>query len=271
MSLKPIFDPSIGRPMRVACFMSGSGTNVRRIIEASLREGSRYRVVLIFTDVKEERVDGEGRRICRAREISDEFSIPYECIDILEFYRRRGHPSKRDLSIRPEYDEEVLERVEPYDVDLIALGGYMSILTRPTLERFEGRIVNVHPADLSVTEDGRRKYTGLHAVRDAILAGERWLYSTTHIVRERVDYGEILVRSRPVEVSLPEGVSLERLRRDRGLLERVVRENQERLKEGGDWVIYPLTLQLIAEGRFALDGRGGVYLDGVLLPNGLRL
>lgn len=251
--------------------MSGSGTNVRKIIEASLKEDSRYRVVLIFTDVKEERFDVEGKRICRAKEISEEFGIPYECIDILDFYRSRGYDSKKVLAIRPEYDMKVLERVEPYDVDLIALGGYMSILTRPLLERYEGRIVNVHPADLSVTEDGRRKYTGLNAVRDAILSGERWLYSTTHIVRERVDYGEILVRSKPVEVRLPEGVSLEKLREDKDLLRRVVRENQDRLKERGDWVIYPLTLQLIAEGRFALDGRGGVYLDGVLLPHGLRL
>jgi phosphoribosylglycinamide formyltransferase-1 len=251
--------------------MSGSGTNVRRIIESSLKEGSTYKVVLIFTDVRDDRFDEEGRRICRAREISEEFGIPYECIDILDFYRSRGCESKRVLAIRPEYDMAVLERVEPYDVDLIALGGYMSILTRPILERYDGRIVNVHPADLSITEDGRRKYTGLNAVRDAILSGERWLYSTTHIVRERVDYGEILVRSKPVEVRLPEGVSPEGLRRDKELLRRVVRENQERLKERGDWVIYPLTLQLIAEGRFALDGRGGVYLDGVLLPHGLRL
>jgi folate-dependent phosphoribosylglycinamide formyltransferase PurN len=251
--------------------MSGSGTNVRRIIEASLKEGSPYRVALIFTDVRDDRFDEEGRRICRAREISEEFGIPYKCIDILDFYRSRGYGSKRVLAIRPEYDMAVLERVEPYDVDLIALGGYMSILTRPILERYDGRIVNVHPADLSITEDGRRKYTGLNAVRDAILSGERWLYSTTHIVRERVDYGEILVRSKPVEVRLPEGVSPEGLRRDKELLRRVVRENQERLKERGDWVIYPLTLQLIAEGRFALDGRGGVYLDGVLLPHGLRL
>lgn len=257
--------------MRVACFMSGSGTNVRRIIEASLREGSRYRVVLIFTDVKDDRFDVEGNRICRAREISNEFGIPYECIDILDFYRSRGYDSKRVLAIRPEYDKAVAELIEPYNVDLIALGGYMSILTKPILERYEGRIVNVHPADLSVTENGRRKYTGLHAVRDAILSGERWIYSTTHIVREKVDYGEILVRSKPVEVRLPEGVSLERLKVDRDLLEGVVRENQERLKERGDWVIYPLTLQLIAEGRFALDGRGGVYLDGVPLPYGLRL
>ncbi|MCD6263054.1 hypothetical protein J7L60_01405, partial [Candidatus Bathyarchaeota archaeon] len=150
---------------------------------------------------------------------------------------------------------------------------YMSIVSRPLLDAFPGRIINVHPADLSVMEGGRRKYVGLHAVRDAILAGERFLYSTTHIVRERVDEGEILMRSKPVEVWLPEGVTLEdlRLRENRTLLERVVRENQRRLKERGDWVIFPKTLEMIAQGRYGIDDKGNVYVDGVLMPHGYRL
>jgi len=257
--------------MRVACFMSGSGTNARKIIERSLEADSAYRVVLIFTDVRDDRVDKRREKVCRAREIAEEYGVAYECSDILDFYRSRGRRSKRDLSLRPEYDLTVLRKVEPYGVDVIALAGYMSIVTRPLLERFDGRIMNVHPADLSVTDDGRRKYVGMHAVRDAILAGEPALYSTTHVVREEVDHGEILVRSEPVPVRLPEGVSLEDLRRDRKLLRRIAREHQSRLKERGDWVIYPLTLQMIAEGRFALDGRGNVYLDGVLAPHGFRL
>jgi len=271
VDVEPIFDPGVGRRMRVACFMSGSGTNTRKIIERSRGEDAHYEVALIFTDVRDDRVDGSGEKRCRALDIAEEYGIPYECIDILDFYRSRGHRTKRDLSLRPLYDERVMRCIEPHGVDVIALAGYMSIITKPLLDRYRGRIVNVHPADLSVTEGGRRKYVGLHAVRDAILAGERCLYSTTHVVREKVDYGEILMRSKPVPVILPEGVALEDLRRDRALLERVARENQNRLKERGDWVIYPLTLQMIAEGRIALNGRGGVYIDGVLMPNGLRL
>ena len=271
MGVRLIFDPGRRTPMRVACFMSGSGTNARKIIERPLEGDSGYRVVLIFTDIRDDRLDRRGEKACRAREIAGEYGVAYECSDILDFYHSRGHKSKRDLSLRPEYDVTVLRKIEPHEVDVIALAGYMSIATRPLLERYEGRIVNVHPADLSVMEDGHRKYVGLHAVRDAILAGERALHSTTHVVREKVDYGEILVRSEPVPVQLPEGVSLEGLRRDRRLRRRVSKEHQNRLKERGDWVIYPLTLQMIAEGRLALDGRGNVYIDGALAPNGLRL
>ncbi|MCD6479915.1 formyl transferase [Candidatus Bathyarchaeota archaeon] len=271
VAVTPIFDPSVGRRMRVACFMSGSGTNTRKIIERSLEEDARYEVVLIFTDVRDDRLDRSGEKRCRALDIAEEYGVPYECIDILDFYRSHGRKTKRDLTLRPIYDEEVARRIEPYNIDVIALAGYMSIITKPLLDRYPGRIVNVHPADLSIMEGGRRKYVGLHAVRDAILAGERYLYSTTHVVREKVDYGEILVRSKPVPVILPEGVTLEDLKRDKELLEKVVRENQNRLKRHGDWVIYPLTLQMIAEGRIALDGEGGVYIDGVLMPYGLRL
>ncbi|MFQ6053057.1 MAG: phosphoribosylglycinamide formyltransferase, partial [Candidatus Bathyarchaeia archaeon] len=271
MGIQPIFDPREGAPMRVACFMSGSGTNARKIIERSLERDSRYEVELIFADVRDDRLDREGEKACRAREIAEEYGVAYECSDILDFYRSKGRRSKRDLSLRPEYDLTILRKIDPYGIDVIALAGYMSIVSRPLLERYEGRIVNVHPADLSVMEDGRRKYVGLHAVRDAILAEEPALYSTTHVVREKVDFGEILVRSRPVPVRLPRGVSLEQLRQDRRRLRRIAGEHQDRLKEHGDWVIYPLTLQMIAEGRFALDGRGNVYLDGELVPHGFRL
>lgn len=266
-----IFDPTLNRPMRVACFMSGSGTNTRKIIERSLEGDVFYEVTLIFTDVRDDRIDKSGGKRCRALDIAEEYGIPYECIDILDFYRSRGHKTKRDLSLRPLYDGMIVRRIEPYGIDVIALAGYMSIITRPLLDRYPGRIVNVHPADLSKMEGDRRKYVGLHAVRDAILAGERYLYSTTHVVREKVDYGEILVRSKPVPVILPKDLAIDDLKRDRKLLERVVKENQNRLKERGDWVIYPFTLQLIAEGRIALDGKGGVYIDGVFMSNGLRL
>jgi len=270
MKVKPIFSPRKGRPMCVACFISGSGTNARKIIERSLEPDSRYRVVLIFTDVRDDRLNRDGEKMCRAKDIASEYGIAYECVDIRDFYGSRG-VKRTDLSLRPEFDRLVVERIEPHEVDLIALAGYMSITTEPLLERYSGRILNVHPADLSIKEGGERKYVGIHVVRDAILAGERELRASTHVVREKVDYGEVLVVSEPLPVTLPKGLDLEALARDKGLLEKVVDEHQDRLKERGDWVIYPLTIQMIAEGRFALDGGGNVFLDGELRPNGLRL
>ncbi len=250
--------------------MSGSGTNTRKIIERSQQHGSSYRVELIFTDVKDETLDKEGRKACRALDIAREYDIPYECVDIIDFYRSRGHTSKKDLSLRPDFDRLVIAAIEKHRVDLIAVAGYMSITTRPLLDRYDGRIVNVHPADLTIMEGDERKYVGIHTVRDAILGGEREIRATTHVVREKVDNGEILVVSGPVAVRLPPGTTVDGLRADRELLKTIVEEHQDRLKREGDWVIYPLTIQVIGEGRFALEG-GAVYLNGKLVPDGLRL
>ncbi len=256
--------------MRVACFMSGSGTNARKIIERSQLLDSRYRVELIFTDVKDETLDKEGHKTCRAFDIAKEYMIAYECVDIMDFYASQGQTSKKDLSLRPEFDKLVVSAIERHNIDLIALAGYMSITTKPILDRYDGRIINVHPADLTMTLKGERRYVGVHTVRDAILAGERNIRSTTHVVKEKVDNGEILVVSRPVRVILPAGVTLDNFRGDKELLKALIDEHQDRLKREGDWVIYPLTVQMIAEGRFSLED-GAVYLDGKPVPFGLRL
>lgn len=254
--------------MRVAGFMSGSGTNLVKILDYERRlleiEGkSPFQVVLVFTDNAES----------KAREIADQYSLAIVTRDIMEFYRARGHENKRDMSLRPEYDRETVWVLAPHEIDTIALAGYMSIVTDPLLGAWPGRIVNVHPADLTVRDGRSRRYVGDHAVRDAIRAGERALRSTTHVVRREVDYGEILMLSAPVEVVLPRGWGLldpgkpenaERLRT-------VADEHQDRLKEAGDWVIFPRTLEMMAQGRYAFDDAGLLHVDGDSAPGGVRL
>jgi hypothetical protein len=63
---------------------------------------------------------------------------------------------------------------------------------------------------------------------------------------------------------------LDQLREKKELLSVVVEEHQDRLKKEGDWVIYPITVQVIAEGRLALEN-GVVYLDGKPAQGGLCL
>ncbi len=131
------------------------------------------------------------------------------------------------------------------------------------------RCINVHPADLSLsTSEGKRRYVGDHAVRDAILAGERTLCSSTIWIDQGVDTGPLLMISDPLNVEIPE--SLESLAEDRGRLMKIVEEYQGRLKRGGDWKIFPRTVELIARGRFALDKENRVYMDGYLVPVGYR-
>ncbi len=259
MELTPFHDPSEG-PLRVAGLMSGSGTNIRKILEHQIRlesaEGTPpYRVVVIFTDNADSKAISIGR----------EYDLPVIVRDLSGFCARRGF-SRRDLMAREEFDRQTVLALSPFGVKAAAYGGYMSIATRPLVEAFLG--VNVHPADLSIeTADGRRKYVGDHAVRDAIVAGEKTIRSSTHIVEPVVDGGRILMISRPVNVVLQPGWDLS----DLGDLKKAEAFNQERLKELGDWVIFPRTLEDIARGKFAHDKEGNLFYEGVPIPKGWRL
>ncbi len=264
MTLNPIFDRAKKRrPMRVAAFMSGTGTNIKRLIEHQKRlekeEGrSPFEVVFIFSD----RSDGS----CMGEEIAYKNAIPYFSYDIRAFYKRHGIKFGVDtpegLRLRQEFDQVPARLIEAFDVDIVALGGYMSYTT------IKG-CINVHPADLSIkTPDGKRRYTGINAVRDAILSGERSLRASTILTDEGIDTGPILMVSRPIQVKIP--VPLDELKRDKALLHKVVQEHQERLKREGDWHIFPRTIELIARGLFALNEKGMVYFEGLPFPDGYR-
>ena len=264
MKPKPLFDPSrAGRPMRVAAFMSGAGTNILRLLEhenaLKEKEGSSpFEVVFIFSD----RSDGS----CKGEKIALERGIFYVSRDVRAFHRIRGLKravaTPQGLSARKEFDSVAANLVKAFDIDVIALGGYMSYLTLD-------RCVNVHPADLSLlTPEGKRKYVGDEAVLDAISAGEKVLRSSTIWTDQGVDTGPLLMVSQPVTVEL-QG-SIESLMADPGRLSRVAEDHQRRLKEIGDWKIFPRTIELIARGRFALDEGNQVFLDGHPMPDGFR-
>lgn len=267
MMLKLLFDPSLKRPMRVACFMSGSGTNVRKIIEhqnnlEKERGKSPYDVVVIFTDDPDR---------SNARTIAEEYGIALEFNDIRKFYEGK---SFKDMKHREDFDEKTLELISHYKPDIIVLGGYAWWVTRPILSTYV--VINVHPGDLSAKENnGKRKYVGFHHVppMKAILAGEKYLHASTHIATEKQDGGPILVISRPLQVELPYGINLKDLKKpeNKQFLIRICKEHQERLKRAGDWEILPLTLQWIAEGRFAINEIMNIYFDGTLLKDGYKL
>ena len=175
---------------------------------------------------------------------------------------KRTALTQEGLEARKKFDSVPLELIRAFKIDLVALGGYMSFTT------ING-CINVHPADLSIhTPDGKRKYTGDNAVYDAILKGEKIIRSSTLWTDLGVDTGPLLMVSRPVEVKLP--ASLDTLRKDKNRLREIVDSHQEKLKEIGDWEIFPRTVELIADGRFAFDENDRVYVDGKHVPEGFR-
>lgn len=265
MPITPIFDPEkAGRPMRVAAFMSGSGTNIMKLIEREktlrVEEGaSPFEVIFIFSD----RSDGK----CAGEKIALENGLPYFSYDIRVFHRlrsiKRTALTAEGLEARRKYDAIPQTLVEAFEIDVVALGGYMSYTTL-------NRCVNVHPADLSICyPDGKRKYVGDNAVSDVILAGEKSLRASTLWTDEGVDTGPLLMVSDPLPVELSEPPEV--LVTDHQRMLHIVDEHQQRLKETGDWKIFPLTIEMLARGRFALDEHHRVYVDGKHVPKGYRV
>ncbi len=167
MTLNKLHDPKDGQ-MRVIGLMSGTGSNLRRIIEIEKRwrfnnagKECPYHIAVIFSDTFDSNV----------AEIGKDQNLPVVLRDLKAFYAAIRHSSMRDMYLRKEFDAETVKALSPYEASVAAYAGYMSIATKPLIDAFLG--INVHPADLSIKDGDQRKYTGDHAVRDAILQGER--------------------------------------------------------------------------------------------------
>jgi phosphoribosylglycinamide formyltransferase 1 len=88
---------------------------------------------------------------------------------------------------RVERDLVLATWLEEHEVDLVVLAGYMHLLTKPFLDRFPGRIVNVHPSLLP-------SFPGTRAIEDALAAGVDETGVTVHLVDEGIDTGPVLAR-----------------------------------------------------------------------------
>jgi phosphoribosylglycinamide formyltransferase-1 len=116
-------------------------------------------------------------------------------------------------------DTAMADWLEAHGVELVVLAGYMHLLRPCFLERFPGRVINVHPALLP-------QFPGAHAIEEALAAGVRVTGATVHYVDEGVDTGPVIVQR---EVPVREGDTVDTLRAriqavEHELLPSVVRE-----------------------------------------------
>ena len=140
--------------MRLGVMCSGNGTNFENIITNPLCR--KHEVVLMIHNTKK----------CGAAKRAAKFGIPHCRI--------------------PHKDEDrMIQLFKVFQVDLIILAGYMRVLQNPS--KFPCPIINVHPSLLP-------KYKGLHAVEQAINAGESVTGCTVHYVNEELDGGEIIMQ-----------------------------------------------------------------------------
>jgi phosphoribosylglycinamide formyltransferase-1 len=182
---------TVRQPLRVAVMCSNRAPGLMSVLDRDDRHDSGYEIVCCLTS--ETTFAEKGQAEARG--------IPCLTRPIRTFYEERGRP-RRDLDVREAYDTGTLEALEPFHPDLVFLIGYLYVLTPAFLEPYRDRILNLHHADLLRTDArGRPLYPGLHAVREAVMAGEPATRSTVHLVTERLDEGPALLRSWAFPVS----------------------------------------------------------------------
>ncbi len=197
-------DPSL----RLAVLASGRGSNLQAIIDAI--EQRRLQAVLAVV-------------------ISNKAEAP-----ALERARKHGVPAlfldPKATPGREAYDAVILEHLRKHDVRLVALAGYMKIVTRVIIDAYAHRIMNIHPSLLPA-------FPGLAAQQQALDWGAKVSGCTVHFVEEGVDTGPIIQQA---VVPVLEGDTAESL-------EARILQQEHR--------IYPEAIQLFAEGRLAIEGR----------------
>jgi len=117
-------------------------------------------------------------------------SCPKHDIVLMVYNKKKCKAKKRAdrLDIQSCYskdEDEIIALFEAYNVDMIVMAGWMKIVSKKFVDAFPGRIINLHPSLLP-------KYKGLHAIEQAIAAGEAQTGCTVHFVNEHLDSGAII-------------------------------------------------------------------------------
>jgi phosphoribosylglycinamide formyltransferase-1 len=193
---------------RIVILISGRGSNMEAIVRACVDEGWDARVAAVVAN----RPDAAG----------------------LAFARRHGIATAtvdhRAFDSREAFDAELAREIEAHAPDVVVLAGFMRILTDGFVERFAGRLVNVHPSLLPA-------FTGLQTHRRAIEAGCKVAGATVHFVTPALDFGPIIAQAVvPVLADdTPESLAARVLEREHVLYPRAVRwllDGQLQLADG---------------------------------------
>jgi phosphoribosylglycinamide formyltransferase-1 len=188
-------------PLRVAVLCSDRAPGLLYLLNRAPDRGSAFDIACVLTSSS---TFEEGVRVERR-------GIPTIVHPIAEFYAKRQARVPGDLDVRQAYDAETRKRIEPFFPDVILLDGYLYLVTAPLLTTYRHRIINLHFSDLTLRHgDGRPRFPGKRAVRDAIAAGCRETRATVHLVNARPDDGPPIVRSSafPVPPILEDGRTL---------------------------------------------------------------
>jgi len=208
------------RRKRVAVLISGRGSNMAALIEAAKNKEYPAEIALVISN----RPDAGGLPVAHSA------GIATEIVDHTKFGKERAG-----------FERAVQALLEKYRIDLVCLAGFMRQLTADFLEKWQLRMLNIHPALLPA-------FKGLDTHKRVLEARAKIHGATVHFVVPEIDSGPIIMQ----------GAIAVRPNDSQEMLAIRVLKVEHR--------IYPLALKLVAEGRVRVEN-GRCLIDGVPVPD----
>ena len=152
------------KKLKISVFISGRGTNLKSLINFSKNKNSRIKINLIISDNKY----AKGLYFAKKNKINF-LIVNYKSIKVAE--------------------QKILICLKRNNIDLICLAGFMKILSKQVVNKYKGKILNIHPSLLP-------KYKGLNTHKRVIKNKEKFTGCTVHLVNRNLDSGKIILRKK---------------------------------------------------------------------------
>lgn len=201
--------------LRIGVLVSGGGTNLQAVID-KIENGSLKNCAIVTVVSSKPGV--------YALERAARYNIPAESM------------ARKSFSTIDAYGEALITHFEKYNVDLVVMAGFLSILGENFIQKYLNRIINVHPA--LIPSFCGKGYYGIVPHQKALEYGVKVTGATVHFVELEADAGPIILQK---AVAIREGDTTETL--------------QRRVMEEAEWEILPEAIRLFAEGRLIIEGR----------------
>ena len=192
--------------INIAVLVSGGGTNLQALIDAQGKVLQHGKIKLVISSKPD----------VYALQRAEQAGIEHCVI------------AKRDYVTQEEFSNALLQQLQSYQIDMIVLAGYLSILDEIIIRAYPNRIINIHPS--LIPSFCGKGYYGLKVHEAALTYGVKVTGATVHIVNEIPDGGKILFQ-KAVDIlpfDTPETL-------------------QQRVMEEAEWILLPQATEMIAK------------------------
>ncbi|NIG62201.1 MAG: phosphoribosylglycinamide formyltransferase [Serratia symbiotica] len=203
---------------KIVVLVSGQGSNLQALIDACQLGQISAKIVAVFSN----KAQAYGLERAKAA------GIAALALDANAYQDRAA------------FDASLADDIDQYQPDLVVLAGYMRILSPPFVQRYAGRMLNIHPSLLP-------KYPGLHTHRQAIDNGDSEHGTSVHFVTEQLDGGPVILQDKVPIVPGDE---------EDDVIARVQAKEHN---------LYPLVVNWFVTGRLVMR-ENAAWLDGEYLP-----